>query len=114
MRASPPQPVRDHIRAGDVLPLNRGTGGRVLMAFGAKPMAAINAKDKSLYARIREQGYFSAVGDRLEGVAGISAPVFRADGSLAAALTLTMPSNRYSELHVKPLLEAARRLSGLV
>jgi DNA-binding IclR family transcriptional regulator len=113
-RVDSPQPVRDHIRAGDVLPLNRGTGGRVLMAFGAKPAAAINAKDKSLYARIREQGYFSGIGDRLEGVAGISAPVFKADGSLAAALTLTMPSNRYSELHVKPLLEAARRLSGLV
>jgi DNA-binding IclR family transcriptional regulator len=112
-RVDSPQPVRDHIRAGDVLPLNRGTGGRVLMAFSPKPAAA-SAKDKNLYARIREQGYLSAVGDRLDGVAGISAPVFRADGSLAAALTLTMPSNRYSELHVKPLLEAARRLTGLV
>lgn len=113
-RVDSPQPVRDHIRAGDVLPLNRGTGGRVLTAFGPKPAGALSAKDKNLYARIREQGYFSAVGDRLEGVAGISAPVFRADGSLAAALTLTMPGNRYSEQHVKPLLEAARRLTGLV
>jgi DNA-binding IclR family transcriptional regulator len=88
--------------------------GRVLTAFGPKPAGTLSARDKNLYARIREQGYFSAVGDRLEGVAGISAPVFRADGSLAAALTLTMPSNRYSENHVRPLLEAARRLSGLV
>jgi DNA-binding IclR family transcriptional regulator len=113
-RVDSPQPVRDHIRAGDVLPLNRGTGGRVLTAFGPKPAGTLSARDKNLYARIREQGYFSAVGDRLEGVAGISAPVFRADGSLAAALTLTMPSNRYSENYVRPLLEAARRLSGLV
>ena len=113
-RVDSPQPVRDHIRAGDVLPLNRGTGGRVLTAFGAKPAGTLSTKDKTLYARIREQGYFSAVGDRLEGVAGISAPVFRADGSLAAALTLTMPAERYDERHVQKLLEAARRLTGLV
>ncbi|WP_411886052.1 IclR family transcriptional regulator [Polaromonas sp. YR568] len=112
-RVDSPQPVRDHIRAGDVLPLNRGTGGRVLTAFGARPAGA-SAKDKTLYARIREQGYYSSVGDRLEGVAGISAPVFRADGSLAAALTLTMPAERYDERHVQKLLEAARKLSGLV
>ncbi|WP_411881339.1 IclR family transcriptional regulator [Polaromonas sp. YR568] len=116
-RVDSPQPVRDHIRAGDVLPLNRGTGGRVLTAFGARPAGATgstSAKDKTLYARIREQGYYSSVGDRLEGVAGISAPVFRADGSLAAALTLTMPAERYDERHVQKLLEAARKLSGLV
>lgn len=113
-RVDSPQPVRDHIRAGDVLPLNRGTGGRVLTAFGAKSGGNVSAKDKTLYARIREQGYYSAAGDRLEGVAGISAPVFRADGSLAAALTLTMPAERYDERHVQKLLEAARKLSGLV
>jgi len=113
-RVDSPQPVRDHIRAGDVLPLNRGTGGRVLTAFGAKPGGNVSAKDKNLYTRIREQGYYSSVGDRLEGVAGISAPVFRADGSLAAALTLTMPAERYDERHVQKLLEAARRLTGLV
>lgn len=111
-RVDSPQPVRDHLRAGDVLPLNRGTGGRVLTAFGPKP--AGSAKDKNLYARIREQGYFSATGDRLAGVAGISAPVFKADGSLAAALTLTMPTERYDEQHVQKVLQSARKLSGLV
>lgn len=110
-RVDSPQPVRDHIQAGDVLPLNRGTGGRVLMAFGAKHAGALTAKDKNLYAMIREQGYFSAMGDRLAGVAGISAPVFKADGSLAAALTLTMPAERYDERHVRKVLEAARALS---
>ena len=33
---------------------------------------------------------------------------------MAGALTLTMPSNRYDARHVKPVLDAARRLSGLV
>ena len=113
-RVDSPQPIRDHIRAGDVLPLDRGTGGRVLSAFGPKPAAGLGAEDKNLYARIREQGYFTAMGDRLAGVAGISAPVFKADGSLAAALTLTMPVERYDERHVQKVLEAARALGGVV
>jgi DNA-binding IclR family transcriptional regulator len=32
-RVDSPHPVRDHIRAGDVLPADRGTGARVLIAF---------------------------------------------------------------------------------
>ncbi|MBC7648351.1 MAG: IclR family transcriptional regulator [Vitreoscilla sp.] len=109
-RVDSPQPIRDHIKAGDVLPMNRGTGGRVLTVFGDAPTSAHSTKDRQLYARIRAQGYFSTTGDRLAGVAGISAPVFRPDASLAAALTLTMPADRYDETHVQRVLAAARRL----
>lgn len=113
-RVDSPHPIRDHIKAGDLLPADRGTGARILIAFGAGQVRAGSPKDRQLYARIREQGYYTAVGDRLAEVAGISAPVFGADGSLAGALTLTMPGNRYSERHVKPVLQAARRLTGQV
>ncbi|MGC1172328.1 IclR family transcriptional regulator [Polaromonas sp.] len=113
-RVDSPHPIRDHIRAGDVLPADRGTGARILIAFGACGIRAGSQKDRQLYAKIREQGYYTAVGDRLAEVAGISAPVFKADGTLAGALTLTMPANRYTERHVKPVLEAARRLAGQV
>lgn len=113
-RVDSPHPVRDHIRAGDVLPLERGTGGRVLTAFDPERARRGSAADRKLLAGIRERGYFAASGDRLAEVAGISAPVFHADGSVAAAVTLTMPSHRYDERYVKPVLEAARRLSGAV
>lgn len=113
-RVDSPHPIRDHIRAGDVLPVDRGTGARILIAFGARGIRARGQKDHQLYAKIREQGYYTAIGDRLAEVAGISAPVFKADGTLAGALTLTMPANRYTERHVKPVLEAARRLAGQV
>lgn len=113
-RVDSPHPIRDHIRAGDVLPADRGTGARVLIAFGTRGIRAGSQKDRQLYAKIREQGYYTAIGDRLAEVAGISAPVFKADGTLAGALTLTMPANRYTERHVKPVLEAARRLTGQV
>lgn len=114
-RVDSPHPVRDHIRAGEVLPLHQGTGGRVLTAFGAgddsrKPTAS----DKRVLSRIRADGFMTAVGDRLAEVAGISAPVFHADGAIAAALTLTMPAHRFDERHVAKVLAAARQLSGRV
>jgi DNA-binding IclR family transcriptional regulator len=113
-RIDSPHPVRDHIRAGDVLPLERGTGGRVLTAFDPARAKGGSAADRKLLAAIRERGYYAATGDRLAEVAGISAPVFHADGTLAAAVTLTMPTHRYDERYVKPVLEAARALSGSV
>ena len=84
------------------------------MAFGAKSAAPVSAREKNLYALIREQGFYSMTGDRLAGVAGISAPVFRADNSVAAALTLTMPAERYDARHVQKVLQAARSLTGLL
>jgi DNA-binding IclR family transcriptional regulator len=113
-RVDSPHPIRDHIKAGDLLPLDRGTGGRVLTAFDPAGGKSGSAADRKLLAGIRERGYYAATGDRLAEVAGISAPVWHADGTLAAAVTLTMPSHRYHERYVKPVLEAARRLSGQV
>ncbi len=113
-RVDSPHPVRDHIRAGDVLPADRGTGARVLMAFEAQPNKHASAKDKALYAHIRAQGWHAAVGDRLAEVAGISAPVFHADGRIAAALTLSMPAHRYQESLVLQVVQAAKGLNGRV
>jgi DNA-binding IclR family transcriptional regulator len=91
------QPVRDHGRAGDVFPLDRGTGGRVLLAFsGAKG---------AVYDRIRRDKVAAIVGDRTPDLAGISAPVFRAGGEIAGAITLTMPAMRYNEKHI-PVVKA--------
>jgi hypothetical protein len=67
-RVDSPQPVRDHIRAGDLLPRNRGAGGRVLRAFaGARG---------EIYQRIRDEGVIALVGDRSPDIAGVSSPVF--------------------------------------
>jgi DNA-binding IclR family transcriptional regulator len=113
-RVDSPHPIRDHIKAGDVLPLTRGSGGRILCAFDPQRAKAGTATERRVYAQIRERGFHAAVGDRLAEVAGISAPVFHADGKLAAAVTLTMPSHRYKESFAKSVLQAARDLSGQV
>jgi DNA-binding IclR family transcriptional regulator len=114
-RVDSPHPIRDHIRAGDLLPLDRGAGGRVLSAFGlGNDTHRPNSEERQLYARIRSDGYFAAQGDRLDGVAGISAPVFDSQDRVVAALTLTLPEHRWQESHVEAVLHAARQLNGRV
>jgi DNA-binding IclR family transcriptional regulator len=102
-RVDSPHLVRDHINAGDLLPLDRGAGGRVLTAFAGGRGA--------LHAQIRRDGIAVLTGDRVPELAGISAPVFGADGALAGALTLTMPTARMKESFVPDVKSAARQLT---
>lgn len=102
-RVDSPQLLRDHIRAGDVLPLDRGAGGRVLLAFGG-------ARGK-LYDQIRCEGICAASGDRVPGLTGISAPVWAASGELAGALTLTLPDTRFKPGLADKVRRAAQGLT---
>lgn len=113
-RVDSPHVVRDHVRAGDLLPADRGAGARVLIAFGPHAEWPRNAKDRKLYESIQAQGYCALVGDRTAELGGISAPVFHADGRLAAAVTLTMPAHRYDERYIDPVRAAAHGLTGQV
>ncbi|MEY4294372.1 MAG: hypothetical protein RLY82_60 [Pseudomonadota bacterium] len=107
------QMLRDHIREGDLLPLSRGAGGRVLLAFSDLDKLAYkpNGKEAKLLAQTRQDGYFAAIGDRSPELAGIAAPVFKSNGALAASLTLTMPSSRYNQGHIAAVVAAAGVLS---
>lgn len=110
LRVDSPQLLRDHVRAGDVLPLDRGAGGRVLLAFtGAKGR---------LYDGIRRDGIVVRTGDRVQGLTGISAPVWGPGGELVGALTLTLPETRMQPSFVGAVRDAAllatRSLGGTV
>lgn len=102
-RVDSPQLLRDHVRAGDLLPLDRGAGGRVLMAFGG-------ARGR-LYDQVRRDGYLMVTGDRVPGLVGISAPVWRAGDGLVGALTLTAPESRVQPALVDELRASAARLT---
>ncbi len=113
-RVDSPQPIRDHYKVGDILPMNGGTGARVLIAFGADSVLAQAQKDQKTLASIRKRGYHAAVGDRDAEVAGISAPVFKNEAgekTLVGALVLTMPAGRYREAFIPPVVHMAQRLS---
>jgi DNA-binding IclR family transcriptional regulator len=103
-RVDSPQVLRDHGRVGDVLPLDRGSGGRVLLAFSGAKGAA--------YDRIRKAGYAALVGDRVPDIAGISAPVFGTGGELVGAITLTLPKHRYSEKFIPAVRQAAAEVTA--
>ncbi|TKC81301.1 IclR family transcriptional regulator [Trinickia terrae] len=102
--------IRDHVREGDVLPLDRGSGGRVLSAFGGARGA--------LHERVRRECCCTSSGERDAETAGISAPVFSAEQPLAGALTLAGPRSRVDEALMKrmrrPLLEAALEASEML
>lgn len=102
-RVDSPHIVRDHIKAGDLLPLDRGAGGRVLLAFSGERGAP--------YAQIRRDQVVIVVGDRVPELSGISAPVFGVVGELVGAITLTMPTERLDRTFQQPVVDAARRMT---
>jgi DNA-binding IclR family transcriptional regulator len=107
-RVESPHPLREHGHAGDILPLDRGSGGRLLLAF--------SGAEGDSYDRIRREGIAIMVADRVPDLAGIAAPVFAAHGRLAGAMTLTMPVTRFDPayaFHVRRVAAAAtQRLGG--
>ncbi len=103
-RVDSPHLLRDHVRAGEVLPLDRGAGGRVLMACAGAP-GPLNEK-------VRRDGFVQVVGDRVPGLAGLSAPVWNAAGELVGALTLTVPEARLQAGFADDVRASARRLSA--
>jgi len=102
-RVDSEQPLRDHIKAGDLLPLDRGAGGRVLMAFSG----AAGARND----RIRRDHVLVVAGDRVPDLAGISAPVFDSSDALAGAVTLTMPKQRLRPEQASEVMAAAKRIT---
>lgn len=103
-RVDSPHLLRDHVRAGDVLPLDRGAGARVLMAYAGGR--------GRLHEQVRRDGYILLSGDRVPGLVGISAPVWNAAGELVGALTLTAPEGRVKPGFVGELRASAARLTA--
>lgn len=104
--------IREHVEAGDVLPLDRGSGGRVLSAF--------NGARGRVYDEIRANYSYTSEGERNPDISGVSAPVFGPGGKLVGALTLAGPGFRVTQPVLKnmrrPVIEAAalatERLGG--
>ena len=105
-RVDSPRPVRDHMRVGDLLPLTRGAGGRILSAYAGGRGA--------MYARIRREHLVVLQGDRVPELAGIGAPVFGSGEAIAGAITLTMPNERMDAKFIAPVQAAARKLTRLL
>ena len=103
-RVDSPQKIRDHVRIGDLLPLQRGAAGRIMVAFGQEP-------DSPESEDLRRLCFCVTRGEIEADTAAVSAPVFSMGGKLEGALAITGPAFRYSDEKVQsmriPLLRAA-------
>jgi IclR family acetate operon transcriptional repressor len=104
------------------------SAGKVLLAYGGVPLPRGRLKrftprtitDPAALAReieaVRRQGWAAAIEEREEGLSAIAAPVWGADGELAAIIALQGPSSRFDAAAIEraqPLLmQRAARVSA--
>ena len=95
--------LRDSVPVGALLPLEVGSGGKVLLAWSGDSVDRRAAADADRgaaadaeLAAIRGRGWAASVAEREPGVASVSAPVLR-DGVLLAALCVSGPVSRLGQ-----------------
>lgn len=107
VRVEGPQALRHHARMGEGLPLDKGSPGRVILAFSGEP--------GDVYEDIRRRGYHWSIGEREQGVATVSAPVFGIQWRLMGSVCISGPQSRLPEERLQALARtvtaAATRLS---
>jgi DNA-binding IclR family transcriptional regulator len=103
--------LRTTVAVGAVLPLDRGSAGKVLLAWAED--AGRFGVDSGVLAEVRGQGWAESVAEREEGVASVSAPVFRG-GRVIAAVGASGPiarlGGRPGERLARPVMGAAREI----
>lgn len=105
-----PSGLRDTVPLGAVLPLDRGSGGKVLLAWaGDAPRSGVAAKE---LATVRKRGWAASVGEREAGVASVSAPVFDRPGHLVGAVSVSGPIDRLGQNPGKGLGPAVTAAAG--
>jgi DNA-binding IclR family transcriptional regulator len=87
--------LRDTVPVGAVLPLARGSAGKVLLAWAASGVD--DRLEEAKLRGIRVRGWAESVAEREAGVASVSAPVFGSDGRLRAAVSASGPISRLGE-----------------
>ncbi|MBY4596451.1 IclR family transcriptional regulator [Ottowia caeni] len=102
-RVDSPRSIRDHIRTGDLLPLDRGAAGRVLASFDRTytPPESFPANPCIV-----------TVGEREPDIAAIAAPVFGPLDSLRGALAVSGPAARFSNDLLPSLRQAVLRAAA--
>ncbi len=97
-------PTLDNIRAGDLLPADRGAPAKVLRGLPGDP------KIRGCDGLVQ-----TSYGERQAACAAVAIPVFGSEGEIVGALSVSGPTERFSEAaaqsQAKLLVEAARRAS---
>lgn len=113
-----PAGLRDTVPIGAVLPIDRGSGGKILLAFGPESPSTLGRRfpevDLTELEGIRRRGWAASVAEREDGVCSVSAPVLDPEGRIHAAVGVSGPINRLGRQpgrHLAaPVMAAAREL----
>ena len=103
------QQIRDHIREGDMLALDKGAAGHVLMAFSSPKL------DATARAHLMHRLPMVSYGERDTETAAMAVPVFAGHHELTGALALSGPLTRFTPDRIAAmtpaLIAAGRNLS---
>ena len=96
--AEPPSGLRDTVPVGARLSMQAGSAAQVLVAWlsGEDRQRLLRgaAFDAETLTTVRRRGWAHSLGQREPGVASLAAPVFDADGSVVAAVSISGPIER--------------------
>jgi DNA-binding IclR family transcriptional regulator len=108
--------LRDTVPLGAVMPLTRGSGGKILLAW-SDDLGDHGIAPAEL-AAIRRRGWAESVGEREPGVASVSAPVRDSAGRVVAAISVSGPIGRLGEHPgrrlARSVASAAERLGRVI
>jgi DNA-binding IclR family transcriptional regulator len=108
--------LRDTVPLGAVMPLTRGSGGKVLVAWSED--ASTHGIAPAELAAIRRRGWAESVGEREPGVASVSAPVRDSAGRVVAAISVSGPIGRLGDHPgrrlARSVASAAERLGRVI
>jgi Transcriptional regulator len=104
------QPLRSNVSVGDLLPLDKGAAGRLLLAYSGR------RDGPSDHEQILRAGYAISHGEREPGsLAGIAMPIRDYRGEVCAALSISGPAHRYEgerkKQYIQLMFEAVRSIS---
>ncbi len=94
--AEPPSGLRDTVPVGARLPMDAGSGAKVLLAWtehSTRQPATGSFSERAL-ADVRRRGWAQSAGEREPGVASVSAPVRDSRGDVVAAISVSGPIDR--------------------
>ncbi|MCF8567831.1 IclR family transcriptional regulator [Alicyclobacillus tolerans] len=106
--------LRQAVNIGDLLPLNKGSSGKLLVAFLGLESVVDGVPLEELQ-EIRDNGYSVSFEEREEGLSSVSAPIRNHNGEVIAALSVSGLATRFAAekigQFITKLLRAAEQIS---
>lgn len=98
-RVETSQVIRDHIRVGDALPIDKGASGKALRHYADGLRQPVSPADL----------VFTSAGERHPEMAAVAAPVFGVGGTLVGALNASGPKTRFTAKALKQFSRVIQR-----